>query len=116
MGKKRRAMFRRKLYHLVLLAVTILLVSIVLQERAYAADPSDFLIEDGVLTGYVGADSTVTIPANVTKIGEAAFRYNEIIQSVTIPGSLCFCKLLKPSKSGNESRCGDHPSGGICHG
>lgn len=46
---------------------------------------SDFIIEDGVLVSYNGAEQDVTIPAGVTVIGFNAFASNEDIESVVIP-------------------------------
>lgn len=38
-----------------------------------AASESDFIIENGVLTGYTGTDSVVVIPEGVTTIGDYVF-------------------------------------------
>ena len=37
------------------------------------SDLKDFVIENGVLTKYVGTEKEVVIPNSVTKIGERAF-------------------------------------------
>ena len=59
---------------------------------------NDFIIENGVLTKYVGPGGDVVIPEGVTKIGEWAF-YNcqgltgvEISESVTEIGKRAFAK------------------------
>ena len=46
---------------------------------------SDFIIEDGVLTDYVGPDGPVVIPHGVREIGTSAFSCRETITSVTFP-------------------------------
>ena len=48
------------------------------------ADEEDFLIEDGVLSGYNGCDAVIVIPDNVTEIGYSAFSDNENITTVDI--------------------------------
>ena len=45
----------------------------------------DFVIENGVLTGYTGPGGDVEIPTGVTSIGEGAFQYCDGLTSVTIP-------------------------------
>jgi hypothetical protein len=80
-------MFKKRIFLLALLLLTVL-VSAGKQSPAYAAEESDFVIEDGVLIRYVGSDSAITIPSNVTMIGESAFRENDVIQSVIIPGNV----------------------------
>ena len=44
-----------------------------------------FAIVDGVLYGYNGSETVITIPDIVTSIGEYAFRGNDLITSVSIP-------------------------------
>ena len=48
----------------------------------------EFLVEDGVLTGYYGDSSTVIIPDTVTSIGHDAFHDCTELTSVTIPNSV----------------------------
>ena len=48
----------------------------------------DFVIENGVLTRYIGLGGDVTIPAGVTKIGDNAFYGCASLTSVTIPESV----------------------------
>lgn len=49
---------------------------------------SDFVIESGVLTGYTGKDTEITIPEGVTSIEQDAFNGNTVITKVTFPESL----------------------------
>ena len=46
---------------------------------------SDFVIENGVLTKYVGPGGDVVVPDGVQKIGDRAFRWCNSLTSVTIP-------------------------------
>ena len=49
------------------------------------SDPSDFVIENGVLTKYTGPGGDVVIPEGVTSIGDGAFCGCNSLTSVTIP-------------------------------
>lgn len=49
---------------------------------------NDFVIEDGVLTGYNGNDTDVVIPDGVTKIDGYVFSSNDSLKSVIIPDSV----------------------------
>lgn len=53
-----------------------------------AIGATDFVIKDGVLVGYQGEDTEVTIPDTVTAIGEGAFQNNTAITSVVIPDTV----------------------------
>ena len=55
------------------------------EPNPYANDPSDFVIEDGVLKKYNGFDKDVVIPDGVTSIANYAFQNDKNIVSVTIP-------------------------------
>ncbi len=46
-----------------------------------------FVINDGVLTPYIGEGGNVVIPSEVTSIGDEAFAYSSVI-SVKIPGTM----------------------------
>ena len=48
----------------------------------------EFIIEDGVLKEYKGAEEEVEIPGGVTQIGWAAFRGNKNLRRIKIPGSV----------------------------
>ena len=45
----------------------------------------DFIIENGILTAYVGEEIAVDVPEGVTEIGEGAFRNNAAVESVYLP-------------------------------
>jgi hypothetical protein len=49
------------------------------------SNPSDFVIENGMLVKYNGTDADVVIPEGVTSIGKSAFFWCKSLQSVTIP-------------------------------
>ena len=49
---------------------------------------SEFLIQDGVLTGYLGEGGEVTIPNTVTAIGSSVFMNNTTITAVVLPEKL----------------------------
>jgi hypothetical protein len=51
-------------------------------------NPSDFVVENGVLTKYVGLGGDVVIPAGVIEIGDHAFFWRRNLMSVTIPDSV----------------------------
>ncbi len=48
----------------------------------------DFIIKDGVLIAYMGEETDVPIPENITAIGENAFLNNTEIENVTFPAGL----------------------------
>ena len=52
------------------------------------SDPGDFIIENGVLTKYVGPGGDVVIPEGVTEVGDIAFHGNTSLTQVVIPDSV----------------------------
>ena len=52
------------------------------------SNASDFIIENGVLTKYVGREKEVTIPDGVTAIGEEAFSWCSRLTNIVIPESV----------------------------
>lgn len=87
---------RMKKIWLVALAAMVLLVMGC--SNGADEDLSIWKIEDGVLVKYDGADEYVTIPADVKKIGDGAFKGRVVLKGVTIPqgvtsiGNEAFCK------------------------
>lgn len=53
-----------------------------------AAQDGDFIIENGILLSYEGADSEVTIPSEVIYIGDNAFRNNTSLEKVVLGDSV----------------------------
>ena len=54
------------------------------------SNPSDFIIENGVLKKYVGPGGDVVIPEGVTEIRGAAFEGCKTVSRVSIPSSVEF--------------------------
>jgi hypothetical protein len=52
------------------------------------SNASDFIIENGVLTKYVGPGGDVVVPDNVKKIGIFAMQNCATVTSVSLPESL----------------------------
>ena len=52
------------------------------------SNASDFIIENGVLSKYVGSGGYVIVPDDVTAIGFEAFAHNETVTSVFLPDSV----------------------------
>ena len=86
-----RSMQKRHLMTL-LTVVLALFALVLLHPTASAVDDEEELsganIQDGVLLGYYGTESNITLPSTVTKIGNEALKNNKKIVSVTIPGSV----------------------------
>ena len=57
-------------------------------ESESEADEKGFVIENGVLIKYVGTDTKITIPNDVTSIGNSAFENCSNITSVSIPNTV----------------------------
>ena len=64
--------------------------------------PEDYIIEDGVLTKYVGKEKQVTIPSNVTIIGENAFAEAYQVEVIIIPDDV---KEIAIRAMGNNDNC-----------
>ncbi len=62
----------------------LMLVQIFGLQPTQAAD-SDFVIENGVLKSYTGAEETVTVPEGVTEIGDLAFAENATVRQIILP-------------------------------
>lgn len=83
----------QKRHLMTLLALVLALFALVLlHPTASAAEDEEELsganIQDGVLKGYYGTESNITLPNTVTKINDDALKGNKKIVSVTIPGSV----------------------------
>ena len=49
---------------------------------------NDFIIENDVLTKYIGKDTEITIPDGIVNIGDDAFRGCNTLEGVIIPNSV----------------------------
>ena len=82
----------QKRHLLALLTVVLALFALVLLHPTASAVEEEELsganIQDGVLLGYYGSESDITLPNTVTKINDDALKGNKKIVSVTIPGSV----------------------------
>ena len=60
---------------------------IVAMLAGFALADGDFVVTDGVLTGYNGADTEIVIPNDlgITEIGANAFANKRNVTSVTVP-------------------------------
>ncbi len=76
------------LRHIISAAILLLLVMLCAPNARADGGLSGANIQDGVLVGYYGEDSVIVIPNTVTMIAGEAFKGNEKIVSVTIPGSV----------------------------
>ncbi len=79
---------------------------------------SDFIIENNILTKYIGPGGDIAIPAGVTEIGTLAFfRHRAVIRSVTIPDGVRgdrtqrFLGLQKSCCGDDSGRCNDNRRG-----
>ncbi len=52
------------------------------------SNPNDFVIENGVLTKYIGPGGDVILPEGITEVGKNAFIWCINLSSVTVPSSI----------------------------
>lgn len=77
--------------------------SLPLQVKIKETGAEDWIIRDGVLITYVGEETSLTVPDEVTEIAESAFLNNATLESITLPegiiriGDSAFrgCRALK---------------------
>ena len=71
-------------------ALILAVLASCLCSAAFANGDSDFIVTDGVLTGYTGSGGDVVIPDDmgITEIGEGAFQDCISLTSVTLPDGL----------------------------
>ena len=73
------------------------------KQQSAETNTNGFVIKNGVLTGYTGTATEITMPDTVTEIASTALKGNTTITKVTVPGtveeipSYCFygCKKLQ---------------------
>ena len=71
----------------------------------------DFIVEDGVLTGYRGPGERVAVPDGVTRVRRSAFQRNQSITEIRLPDSVLsvedgafMCPYLRPYGWGTALR------------
>lgn len=67
---------------------SMMVIGLFIPNKVYASEPSDFVIENGVLIKYRGSGGHVVIPDEITKIGDKAFEDCHKLTSVIIPDSV----------------------------
>lgn len=72
---------------LILSFVVIIVYSVMSGKKEVFAKSSDFVIEDGMLTQYLGSDKEIVIPKGVIIIGPSAFK-GSMMEKVVIPSNL----------------------------
>ncbi len=84
---------KRRLSGVLLIIAALIIMQLPVSEADAATSASDFKMEGTTLVGYVGTDTTVSIPDTVEIIGQSAFDENDKIERVVIPGSV---KVIEP--------------------
>ena len=78
----------KKLWMAGALGLTMAVFLIMVPNVSVGAAASDFEMDGTTLVKYTGTATTVSVPANVEKIGRSAFEKNNRIKKVTIPDSV----------------------------
>ena len=95
--------FLRVTMGILLLALSVAATQIPAESLRAAADQSEFQLDGTTLVKYTGTATAVSVPAEVTKIGEEAFRANQTLKSVKLPknletignGAFSYCSALQ---------------------
>lgn len=95
--------FLRVTMGILLLALSVAATQIPAESLCAAADQSEFQLDGTTLVKYTGTATAVSVPAEVTKIGEEAFRANQTLKSVKLPknletignGAFSYCSVLQ---------------------
>lgn len=48
----------------------------------------EFIVSEGVLIGYTGEETDITLPEGITEIGENVFRNNKTVEKITFPDGI----------------------------
>lgn len=75
--------------------------TVTLYAQYEVSDIADYTIENGVLTGYTGSGTSLSLPLSATKVAENAFKDNTNITSVTIPAT--YTEIGKGAFAGCEA-------------
>jgi hypothetical protein len=77
-----------KIKKLFAFVIVVSIIMTTLMTVSSASNQSDFKITNGVLTGYTGTDTDITIPDGVTRIDDYAFYFCSKLKHVNIPDSV----------------------------
>ena len=95
--------FLRVTMGILLLALSVAATQIPAESLRAATDQNEFQLDGTTLVKYTGTATAVSVPAEVTKIGEEAFRANQTLKSVKLPknletignGAFSYCSALQ---------------------
>ncbi|MCM1112448.1 MAG: leucine-rich repeat domain-containing protein [Muribaculum sp.] len=81
-------MKKRRVFGAVLMVMALIVMLLPAAEADAETSASAFTIQRGELLKYTGSESTVSVPKEVTVIGEGAFQNNTSVEKVILPDSV----------------------------